>query len=102
MIKEGHVRKDTVVYMCRMVIDIMSKSLPSDKFRIEKEPNLCKIGEPIVIVGDIHGQYFDLCHMLDKAGPPSDINYLFLGDYVDRGIFGVEVLILLMAIKINY
>lgn len=40
--------------------------------------------------------------MLDKAGPPSDINYLFLGDYVDRGIFGVECMILLMAIKLNF
>lgn len=40
--------------------------------------------------------------MLDKAGPPSDINYLFLGDYVDRGIYGVEVLLLLMSIKINF
>lgn len=40
--------------------------------------------------------------MLDKAGPPSDINYLFLGDYVDRGIFGVECLILLLCIKINF
>jgi len=55
-----------------------------------------------VIVGDIHGQYFDLCHMLDKAGPPCDINYLFLGDYVDRGIFGLECIILLFAIKINF
>jgi len=53
-------------------------------------------------VGDIHGQYFDLCHMLDKAGPPPKLNYLFLGDYVDRGIYGVEVLLLLMSIKINY
>jgi serine/threonine-protein phosphatase 2B catalytic subunit len=69
---------------------------------IEKEPNLIYIGEPIVIVGDLHGQYHDLCHMLDKAGPPSDMNYLFLGDYVDRGIYGVEVLLLLFAIKINY
>jgi serine/threonine-protein phosphatase 2B catalytic subunit len=53
-------------------------------------------------VGDIHGQYYDLCHMLDKAGPPPDINYLFLGDYVDRGIFGLECMILLMSIKINH
>lgn len=63
---------------------------------------MVKIGEPIVIVGDIHGQFHDLCHMLEKAGPPSDINYLFLGDYVDRGIFGVECVILLMTIKLNF
>lgn len=40
--------------------------------------------------------------MLDKAGPPSDINYLFLGDYVDRGIYGVEVMLLLLSIKLNF
>jgi len=69
---------------------------------MKKEPNLMHVGEPIVIVGDLHGQFYDLCHMLDKAGPPSDINYLFLGDYVDRGIYGVEVLLLLLSIKLNY
>lgn len=69
---------------------------------LEKEPNLCKVGEPIVIVGDIHGQFYDLCHMLDKAGSPAEINYLFLGDYVDRGIYGVEVVLMLAAIKLNY
>jgi serine/threonine-protein phosphatase 2B catalytic subunit len=40
--------------------------------------------------------------MIDKAGPPSEMNYLFLGDYVDRGIYGVEVMLLLIAIKLNY
>lgn len=61
-----------------------------------------KIPEPIIMVGDIHGQFYDLCHMLEKAGDPSKINFLFLGDYVDRGILGLEVLMLLFAMKIQY
>ncbi len=69
---------------------------------LKKEPNLVKIGEPIVIVGDLHGQYYDFCHMLEKAGSPKDMNYLFLGDYVDRGIFGCECVLLLLSIKINF
>ena len=40
--------------------------------------------------------------MLNKAGDPSKLNYLFMGDYVDRGIFGLECMVLLIAIKINY
>lgn len=40
--------------------------------------------------------------MLEKAGAPGDINYLFLGDYVDRGVYGVECMLLLIAIKLNY
>jgi serine/threonine-protein phosphatase 2B catalytic subunit len=68
----------------------------------KKEPNLVYVPEPVVIVGDIHGQYYDLVHMINKAGDPSKMNYLFLGDYVDRGIFGLDVMLLLMAIKINY
>ena len=60
-----------------------------------------KIGEPIVMVGDLHGQFYDLNHMLEKAGPPPNMNYLFLGDYVDRGIFGFEVCLVLAAIKVS-
>ena len=68
----------------------------------KKEPNLVKIPEPVVVVGDIHGQYYDLVHMLNKAGDPSKLNYLFLGDYVDRGIYGLECMMLLISIKINF
>lgn len=40
--------------------------------------------------------------MLSKAGDPAKLNYLFLGDYVDRGIFGLECMMLLIAIKLNF
>lgn len=53
----------------------------------------------MVVVGDIHGQYFDLVHLIEKSGDPSVLNYVFLGDYVDRGIYSVEVIALLFAMK---
>lgn len=68
---------------------------------MKAEPNLAQIDEPICVVGDIHGQYFDLLNMISKAGEPGTLNYLFLGDYVDRGILGIEVVLLLFSIKLN-
>ena len=55
-----------------------------------------------MIVGDIHGQFYDLCNMIEKAGKPPETNYLFLGDYVDRGIYGTEVVLLLCCLKLCY
>ena len=62
------------------------------------------IKDPITIVGDIHGQYFDMLKLLENevGGNPSETTYLFLGDYVDRGNFGVEVMALILALKITY
>ena len=53
-------------------------------------------------MGDIHGQYADLLNMISKAGEPGTLNYLFLGDYVDRGKQSLETICLLLAYKIKY
>lgn len=66
------------------------------------QPMLLELMAPIKIVGDIHGQYSDLLHMLEFGGRPPTANYLFLGDYVDRGKQSLETICLLLAYKIKY
>uniref|UniRef100_A0A7S4AY70 Serine/threonine-protein phosphatase n=1 Tax=Chrysotila carterae TaxID=13221 RepID=A0A7S4AY70_CHRCT len=76
---------------------------------IEAEPTLLKLSAPIKIFGDLHGQYSDLMRLFDQYGTPSkeqgDINmvdYLFLGDFVDRGTHSLETVVLLLALKKHY
>ena len=66
------------------------------------ESNVQPVKSPVTICGDIHGQFHDLLNIFNLAGLPSDNQfYVFNGDYVDRGAWGLEVFLVLLAWKVN-
>ncbi|KAG0686631.1 Serine/threonine-protein phosphatase [Pichia californica] len=66
------------------------------------QPTLLELSAPVKIVGDVHGQYIDLIRIFSKCGFPPASNYLFLGDYVDRGKQSLETILLLLCYKIKF
>ncbi|MFH4976301.1 hypothetical protein AB6A40_003010 [Gnathostoma spinigerum] len=64
--------------------------------------SLIEIDPPVIICGDIHGQYADLLRIFDKNGFPPEANYLFLGDYVDRGRQNIETIALMLSYKVKF
>lgn len=66
------------------------------------QPALLELSPPVKVVGDVHGQYADLIRMFEMCGWPPDSNYLFLGDYVDRGKQSLETILLLLCFKLRY
>ena len=69
-----------------------------------EESNVQPVLSPVTVVGDLHGQFYDLLQLLspEVGGEPPDSSYVFLGDFVDRGHNSVETLSLLLCLKLKF
>ncbi|KAJ7737325.1 Metallo-dependent phosphatase-like protein [Mycena metata] len=90
-VREGRLTEEHALYILENATTLLSS-----------EPNMVEVQGPVTICGDIHGQYYDLMRLFDVGGPLTDNAYLFLGDYVDRGCFGIECLLYLYTLKLRF
>lgn len=80
-----------IAKLCDMARDILIE-----------ESNIQSVSCPVTVCGDVHGQFYDLMELFHIGGKLPDTNFLFLGDYVDRGYYSVETVSLLVALKVRY
>jgi serine/threonine-protein phosphatase 6 catalytic subunit len=78
-------------YLCEKVKSILLE-----------ENNVQPISAPVIICGDIHGQFYDLLELFRTGGKVPENNYIFMGDYVDRGHNSVETFQFLLVLKARY
>lgn len=87
----GSISENEIKMLCQRVRPILLQ-----------QPMLLELEAPIKICGDVHGQFTDLLRLFEYGGFPPEANYLFLGDYVDRGKQSIETICLLLSYKIKY
>ena len=97
---DGYISK---LYQCEIILEGEVKKLCDlAKDILIEESNVQRIYSPVTICGDIHGQFYDLKELFKVGDQCPNTNYLFLGDFVDRGFFSVETFLLLLALKVRY
>ncbi|KAF6017533.1 PPP2CA [Bugula neritina] len=91
------------LYECKQLTESQVKTLcEKAKEILMKESNVQEVRCPVTVCGDVHGQFHDLMELFKIGGKSPDTNYLFMGDYVDRGYYSVETVTLLVALKVRH
>ncbi|KAF2432580.1 Metallo-dependent phosphatase [Tothia fuscella] len=88
---------------CRPIPEVQVRELcyKATELLIE-EGNVVGVDAPVTICGDIHGQFHDLMELFRVGGDVPETNYLFMGDFVDRGFYSLESFLLLLCLKVRY
>ena len=80
-----------VIELCEETISIL-----------KKEQIVLRLKSPLNIIGDLHGNFIDLLRIFSSRKPPPRGKYLFLGDFVDRGQFSIETILMLFTLKCTF
>uniref|UniRef100_A0A914I7X5 Serine/threonine-protein phosphatase n=1 Tax=Globodera rostochiensis TaxID=31243 RepID=A0A914I7X5_GLORO len=86
-----NITQEDIQRLCETTIDVL-----------RRQQTLVEIRPPVVVCGDIHGQFADLLKIFATIGFPPNKKYLFLGDFVDRGARSLETAVLLFCFKARY
>ena len=86
----------------RLTTEFAMTLIAEARKRIMKLDSVLDVRGPVTIVGDIHGQFYDLPNILATGGPIGEAQYLFLGDYIDRGYFSAETALFLLSAFVRY
>jgi serine/threonine-protein phosphatase 4 catalytic subunit len=86
-----YLKESEVKELCEKALEILTE-----------ESNVQRIDAPVTLCGDIHGQFYDLKELFQVGSDIPETNYLFMGDFVDRGFYSVETFLLLLALKVRY
>lgn len=91
------------LYRCEILPEHIVKEVCSKtKEVLLLEGNIRSVQAPVTVVGDVHGQFYDVLEIFRISGFCPDTNYVFLGDYVDRGYHSIETISLLCCLKLRY
>ncbi|KAK9710676.1 sporulation-induced protein [Basidiobolus ranarum] len=93
---------DTILECQHLSEQNMKKLCELVKELLMEESNVQPVQSPVTVCGDIHGQFYDLKELFNVGGKIPETNYIFMGDFVDRGYFSLETFTLLMVLKARY